>query len=119
MPMGTIRERMQLMLEVVNDLERNLAGKNFEDFVANPDLTAAVERYLERISAALGHVPQSIQIKHPNVDWQGIVNIGNLLRHIYDRDLDRQVWQVAKSNLPELKRAVLATIREINSSKSQ
>ena len=62
MPMGTVRERMQLMLDAVNGLERNLAGKNFQDFAANPDLAAAVERYVERLSAALGHAPQSMQV---------------------------------------------------------
>lgn len=113
MPMGTVGERMQLMLDAVNGLERNLTGKSFQDFVADPDLTAAVERYVERLSAALGHAPQSLQADNPNVDWQGIATIGNLLRHVYDRGLDQRLWQVAKSNLPELKRAILSTIREI------
>jgi uncharacterized protein with HEPN domain len=114
MPMGNVRERVQRMLDAVNGLERNLAGKSFEEFAADPDLAAAVERYVERLSAALGHAPQSMQENHPNVDWQAIGSIGNLLRHIYDRSLDRQVWDIAKSNLPELKRAVSATIRAID-----
>ena len=117
--MGTTRERMQLVLEIADALERNLNGKNFQDFVANPDLAAAVERYLERISAALGHMSQLLQVKHPDVDWEGIANIGNLLRHVYDRDLDQQVWHVAKSNVPELKRALLATVEELDSGKSR
>ena len=58
MPMGSDRERLQLMLDAVHGLERNLADRNFEEFVANPDLTAAVERYVERLSAALGHAPR-------------------------------------------------------------
>jgi len=114
MPMGTIRERMQLMLDAVIGLERNLAGKTFHDFVANPDLAAAVERYVERLSAALGHAPHSLQSNHPDVEWQAIATIGNLLRHVYDRSLDPRVWDVAKSNLPALKRAVLATIDEVD-----
>jgi uncharacterized protein with HEPN domain len=113
MPMGTVRDRMQLVLDAVNGLERILTGKSFEEFVANPDLAAAVERYVERLSAALGHAPRSMQRNHPDVDWDAIGTIGNLLRHVYDRGLDRQVWQVAKSNLPGLKHAVVATIREM------
>lgn len=103
MPMGTIREQMQLILELANHVERNLAGKNFDDFAANSDLTAAVERYVERISAAVGHVPQSIQIKHPSADWDRIALIGNRLRHVYDRELDQKVWQLAKKKYPRTK----------------
>jgi uncharacterized protein with HEPN domain len=88
--MGNIRDRLQITLVIVNELERSLAGKNFQDFAANAGLLAAAERYLERISTALGHLPQSVQIKYPDVDWQGISEIGNLLRHVYDRTLDQQ-----------------------------
>ena len=115
MPMGSVRERLQLMLDAVTGLERNLAGKSFEEFAANPDLAAAVERYVERLSAAMGHAPRSMNADHPGVDWQAIAAIGNLLRHVYDRSLDRQVWQVAKANLPALKDAVLSTIGKIDS----
>ena len=114
MPMGTDRERLQLMLDAVNGLERNLAGRSFEEFAANPDLAATVERYVERLSAALGHAPAMLTADHSAVDWQAIGTIGNLLRHIYDRSLDRQVWQVARSNLPGLKDAVISTIRKLD-----
>jgi uncharacterized protein with HEPN domain len=113
MPMGTVRERMQLMLDAVTGLERSLTGKTFQDFVASPDLAAAVERYVERLSAALGHAPNTLQSNHPEVDWQAIATIGNLLRHVYDRSLDPRVWDVAKGNLRALKCAVLATIDEV------
>ena len=114
MPMGTDRERLQLMLDAVNGIERNLAGKSFEDFAANSDLAATVERYVERLSAALGHAPASLTADHPAVDWRAIGAIGNLLRHIYDHSLDQQVWQVAKGNLPGLKAAILSTIRKLD-----
>lgn len=113
MPMGTDRERLQLMLDAVNGLERNLSGKSFEEFVAHPDLAATVERYVERLSAALGHAPASLTAEHPAVDWQAIGAIGNLLRHIYDRSLDQQVWRVAKSNLPGLKDAIQSAIGKL------
>lgn len=114
MPMGTDRARLQLMLDAVNGLERNLAGMSFEAFAAHPDLAATVERYVERLSAALGHAPASLTVDHPAVDWPAIATIGNLLRHIYDRSLDQQVWRVAKSNLPGLKDAILSTIRKLD-----
>lgn len=114
MPMGTDRERLQLMLDAVNGLERNLAGKSFEEFAAHPDLAATVERYVERLSAALGHAPESLTADHPAVDWQAIGAIGNLLRHIYDRSLDQQVWRLARSNLPGLKDAVLSALKKID-----
>lgn len=114
MPMGTVAERTQLMLDAVNGIERLIGSKTYEDFVANPDLPAAAERYFERLSAALGHAPESLRTENSTVDWQAIATIGNLLRHVYDRSLDRRLWQVAKENLPGLKQAVLSTMRGID-----
>jgi uncharacterized protein with HEPN domain len=47
-------------------------------------MAAAMERYLERLSEASRHVPQELKEKHPEVDWRGVADIGNVLRHAYD-----------------------------------
>ncbi len=55
-----------------------------DDYAAEPDLAAAVERYLERLSEASRHVPDALKEKHPNIDWRGVADLGNVLRHAYD-----------------------------------
>ncbi len=82
-----IRDRLRHMLEAANAMERLAAGKTLEDFGAGPDMAAAVERYLERLSEASRHVPQELKQKHPEIDWRGVADIGNVLRHAYDEYL--------------------------------
>jgi uncharacterized protein with HEPN domain len=113
--MGSTQERLQVALEAVDALERNIAGRTFQDYVSAPDLAACVERYLERLSAVLGHLPRSLQEKHAEVDWHAVGEVGNLLHHIYDRDLDRHVWGMATGHLPKLKRALLAMMQDTSS----
>ncbi len=59
---------------------------------ASASLAAAVERYLERLSEASRHVPETLKQKHPNIDWRAIADIGNVLRHAYDTIADRRIW---------------------------
>ena len=112
MTIGSVRDQLQLTVEAADALERNLAGRTFQDFMSHPDLAACIERYLERLSAALGHIPPSLQEKHTEVDWQAIRNTGYLLHHIFNHGLDRRVWEVATAHLPTLKRALLAMIED-------
>ncbi len=72
-------------------IERVTAGKTLEEYSADPDLAAAVERYLERLSEASRHVPETLKQKHPNIDWRAIADIGNVLRHAYDKIVDRRI----------------------------
>jgi hypothetical protein len=30
------------------------------------------------------HIPQELKEKHPEIDWRGFADIGNVLRHAYD-----------------------------------
>ena len=86
-----IADRLRHMLDAPIAAERLTAGKSIEDYRADPDLAAAVERYLERLSEASRHVPQDLKDKHPVIDWRGVADIGNVLRHAYDQVSDRRV----------------------------
>lgn len=101
------------MLEAASALERLAAGKTLESFAASPDLVAAVERYLERLSEASRHIPQALKAKHPEIDWRGVADIGNVLRHAYDQVSDRRVWETVTADLPPLKAAIEAMIAEV------
>ena len=67
------------MLQAAMAAQRLAAGKSIEDYQTDPDLAAAVERYLERLSEASRHVPQNLKDKHPKIDWRGVADIGNVL----------------------------------------
>ena len=106
-------DRLGHMLRALAAIERLASGRSLEDYRAEPDLAAAAERYLERLSEASRHVPQELKERHPEIDWRGVADIGNALRHAYDQVSDHRIWQVVTDELPALKAAVEDMIAEI------
>lgn len=115
MAAGRIRDRLQHMLEAVTAAERLAADKSIENYRTDRDLAAAVERYLERLSEASRHIPQAQKDKYPAIDWRGVADIGNVLRHAYDQVSDRRVLQAVIVDLPPLKAAIAAILTDLGS----
>ena len=101
------------MLAAVEAIERLTAGMSLDGYQATPDMAAAVERYLERLSEASRHVPNELKAGHAGIDWRGVADIANALRHAYDQISDRRVWRTVTDDLPPLKAAVKAMLAEV------
>lgn len=108
-----IRDRLRHILEAATAAERLATGKSIDEYRADPDLAAAVERYLERLSEASRHIPQSLKDDHPAIDWRGVADIGNVLRHAYDQVSDQRVLQAVIGDLPPLKVAIEAMLSSL------
>jgi uncharacterized protein with HEPN domain len=102
------------MMDAVIAIERLTAGKTLEEYCANPDLAASVERYLERLSEASRHIPEALKQDRPHVDWRGVADVGNVLRHAYDQVVDPRVWEIVEIDLPPIKTAVDDMMREVD-----
>ena len=76
-------------------------------------LRDAVERCLEIISEASRHVPAELKARHPEIPWRGVADFGNVLRHEYPNVKDPRVWQIVTGDLPPLKAAIEAMLREL------
>jgi tryptophan synthase alpha chain len=98
--------RLQDILDQIGNIERFLEGQTLADFLRKDILHLAVERALEIISEASRHVPDSAKAKHPEIPWQEIKTIGNILRHEYQRVDPEVVWETATKDLEPLRRAV-------------
>ena len=107
-------DRLKHMLQALGAIERLAADKTLEVYSVDADLAATVERYLERLSEASRHIPQELKERHPRIDWRGVADIGNTLRHAYDQVSDHRIWQVVTDELPALKTAVEAMIAEVD-----
>jgi len=115
MAAGRVRDRLRHRLEAAIAAERLAAGKSIEDYRADPDRAAAVECYLERLSEASRHVPQTLKDKHPTIDRRGVAGIGNVLRHADDQVSERRVPPAATEDLPALKAAIEGMLAELGS----
>jgi uncharacterized protein with HEPN domain len=56
-------------------------------------------------------LPQDLLKANPDVDWRGLINMGNLLKHQYFRIETDVVWETIKTDLPILLAAVERMIK--------
>jgi uncharacterized protein with HEPN domain len=96
------------ILDAVANIERVVAGKTFHDFEGDWLLRRGVERAIEIISEASRRIPPELRALRPEIPWNDIATIGNILRHRYHSISTPIVWEVVQKDLPPLKEAVAA-----------
>ena len=80
--------------------------KTFADYQASPLLQYAVERALEIVGEAANRVTVEFQGTHPEIPWRKVADMGNWLRHAYEKTEDRILWDTIQEGLPALAAAV-------------
>jgi uncharacterized protein with HEPN domain len=78
------------------------------DFESSWQLRWLVQRAIEIISEASRGIPKELAAARPEIPWQRVQGIGNILRHEYSGLSDRIIWNVVADELPRLKLAVVA-----------
>ena len=94
------------ILQAIANIEADTAGLDFERFVADRRVRQLVERNLEIISEASRRIPDRLKATEPEVPWQEIAGIGNVLRHDYGAVRPDILWGVRTHRLTALKAAV-------------
>jgi uncharacterized protein with HEPN domain len=106
------RARLEHILFHIDGVSETVAGLSFDTFTTVYYLERTVERGVQIISEAIKALPQELLAAHPQVEWQKIISIGNLLRHEYYRVDPRVMWDIAVKRLPELRPVIEAMLDE-------
>jgi uncharacterized protein with HEPN domain len=99
-------ERLQDIAECIEKVGRFLEGKSFSDFANDALVHDAVVRNLEIISEASRHITEELKAEVPEVPWRKVADMGNWLRHAYEKTEDAILWETIQSGLPALDAAV-------------
>jgi uncharacterized protein with HEPN domain len=108
----TLADRLDHILQSIQNIEELLAGKSRESFASDLLLRLAIERSFEIISEASRRIPEHIKSQQPRLDWQGMADLGNRLRHAYHRIDANLLWDITEHDLPTLKEFVAQVIRD-------
>jgi uncharacterized protein with HEPN domain len=101
------RFRMLDVIDAIDQIHSLLADKTFEDLIKDRVLKAAFERFIEILSEASRHIPDSLKGIATDVEWPKVAAIGNHLRHAYDRVDAEVLWNIyATGELAVLREAV-------------
>jgi uncharacterized protein with HEPN domain len=99
------------ILESVRRIEDFTAGMSFEQFREDPKTVAALERKFPVIGEAAVRFGREAPLIVPDVPWRQIRDLGNLLRHAYDKVDLEIIWQTITDDLPPLKAALLRALQ--------
>ena len=103
------------MLEAISNIREDTGDGENTAFDNDRRLRQLVERNLEIISEASRRIPEQYKADHPEIPWRQVQDIGNILRHEYQRinaDELRLVIEYDLDPLEEALEAMLAVIRK-------
>jgi uncharacterized protein with HEPN domain len=87
-----------------------LADVSLEAFENDWQRQWLVERGVEIISEASRHLPDDLKVRNPEIPWQKVAGIGNVLRHNYETIAAPVLWKLVQADLPALDKACRAEL---------
>ena len=75
-------------------------GMTLDDFLADRKTRDAVIRNCEVIGEAVKHIPEDFRAIHPEVDWQGLAGLRDVLIHQYFGVDYVTLWNIVAKECP-------------------
>lgn len=104
--------RLEHILEAINNVERYIAGKTYDDMLQNDMMCYAVVYNIMSVGEAAYHLTKAFRKKHPDTSWDGIMKMRNVLAHDYYKLRTQTVWEVAQHDLSPLKMQIIKYLKE-------
>jgi uncharacterized protein with HEPN domain len=109
-PTASVELRVQAIEGSTTSLRKLISGRTFEDPRADAVGRPAFERFLQIVSDASARLPDGWKAGRPDVPWQALADLGDVIMTEYDRiDLDH-LWRTADAVLDPLDEALLAAV---------
>ena len=103
-------DRITHILGAIDDALESTDGVAKEDFMVNKDKRAAAERYVMIVGEAAHMVSEEMKLEHPEVEWDRITGLRNMIAHEYMRVDYSALWETVRGLLPTM-RVQLAAIQ--------
>ena len=97
--------RLTDIIEAIERIHGVLENITLEAFETDWQRQWLVERGIEIISEASRHLTDEMKARHPEIPWQKVAGIGNVLRHKYENIAAPIIWKLAHADLPALQKA--------------
>jgi uncharacterized protein with HEPN domain len=123
MPSDGARLWLGDIVENCERIARHVAGMTRASYGADEKTMDAVERCLERICEAairlkaherVAKQAPALERLYPDVDWDAVRGLGNVLRHRYDTIDDEQIWYAISEKLTPLANAARREIARLS-----
>ncbi|WP_244406197.1 HepT-like ribonuclease domain-containing protein [Methylocella silvestris] len=95
---------MSDIIEAIERIRAELRDVSIDEFAADWRRRWLVERGVEIVSEASRRLTDELKARHPEIPWQKVAGIGNVLRHDYESIAAPIMWKLAQADLPILER---------------
>lgn len=89
------------MIEAMKRIARYIEGHDVDSFQANYMVVDAVARNFEIIGEAARKVPVEIQKKYPQLPWDKMYQLRNIVSHAYFEVDYETIWRIASEQLKQ------------------
>ena len=91
---------VQDMLASIEKIESYLVGVDPDGFDGDSLLQDAVFRRLEILGEAAKHIPLAVRERRPDIPWQKVAGLRDVLIHRYYGIIVEQAWRILTVDLP-------------------
>ncbi|MEL6249323.1 MAG: DUF86 domain-containing protein [Cyanobacteria bacterium J06648_16] len=95
------------MIQAIQNIRAFTAALTFEHYTTDLVLISAVERQFEILGEAARRLPHDFKDQHPEISWQDIVDLRNVIIHQYDGIDQDIIWKIISSRLPKLEETLI------------
>jgi uncharacterized protein with HEPN domain len=100
------------ILDAVTVIEKYTPATQ-EGFDSDPPVQSHVARHIAIIGEAASRLPKSLRDAHPAVPWRQIVDMRNILIHVYHGINWRRVYETARKDVPAIKSQIEAILASL------
>lgn len=98
---------LQEIARAIETIESYIKDVSYDGFIKNQMMVDAVIRNLIIIGEAANHIPDEIQQKNTDINWNGIIGLRNLAVHEYFSVKLTIIWKIISQDLPTTKKQFL------------
>jgi uncharacterized protein with HEPN domain len=107
------------MLDACREVNEFSRGLDLEQFIANRRVCLVAERCLEIVGEAAGKVSPQFRDRHPEIQWQKIRGLRNVLAHDYGNIEYEAIHRTVTDDVPPLVAALEAILSAENGVKER
>jgi len=107
------KARLQHILDAILEVEDYLVETDFKKFMENSMMRFACIKQLEIIGEAGNHISEETKAKFSDIEWSQIVGMRNVFVHEYFGVDVNLVWEIIKTELPDLKIKIIEILSSI------
>jgi uncharacterized protein with HEPN domain len=112
-PIRSARLRVHDMLDNIGYARQATADLTLDAYLGERVRQLAAERAIGIISEASRHLTADLKAAAPEIPWEKIAGMGNVLRHDYWKVAPEIIWSVIHTDFPALENALRKILAQI------